>query len=144
MLSAQLENCKICGRLFIKEHIDCCLDCYKEMELEFERVTKFLKNERNREATVEKISKSTNVSIKHIINFILDGRIYAEDFPNLGYPCAYCGKLIKKQLLCNSCFEDLSKDIHQSLRKDEFVDQILLKQQERFTESQYWRAKKGK
>jgi flagellar operon protein (TIGR03826 family) len=144
MLSAKLDNCKICGRLFLKDQIDCCLDCYQEMELEFDRVTKFLKSEQNRDATVEKVSKCTNVSIKHITNFILDGRIYAEDFPNLGYPCAYCGKLIKKQLLCNSCFENLSRDIVQSLRKDEYVNQILQKQKEHFNESQYWRLKKEK
>lgn len=144
MLSAKLDNCKICGRLFIKDHIDCCLDCFKEMELEFERVTNFLKNERNREATVEKVSKATNVSIKQITNFILDGRIYADDYPNLGYPCAYCGKLIKKQLLCNSCFENLSKDIVRSLKEDEFVERILQNQQEHFEELQYWRLKKEK
>lgn len=144
MLSAKLDNCKVCGRLFLKDHIDCCLDCYQEMELEFDQVTTFLKNERNRDATVEKVSKCTNVSIKRITNFILDGRIYAEDFPNLGYPCAYCGKLIKKQILCSNCFENLSRDIVQSLSKEEFVDTILRKQQEHFTESQYWRLKKEK
>jgi len=114
------------------------------MELEFNRVTKFLKLEQNREATVETVSKCTNVSVKRIAHFIREGRIYAEDYPNLGYPCAYCGKLIKKQLLCNSCFENLSREIDESLKKDELVNEILKNQQTTFRESQYWRLKKEK
>lgn len=144
MQSAQLENCRTCGRLFLKEHTDYCLDCYKEIELEYDRVIEFLKSDQNRDATVEKVSKSTNVSIKRITSFIQDGRIYAEDFPNLGYSCAYCGKLIKKQILCNGCFENLSSDIDQSLKQEEFVHQILRNQQTVFKESQYWRLKKEK
>lgn len=140
----QLDNCTICGRLFLKDHTDYCLDCYKEIEQEFDRVNKYLKSEQNREATVETISESTNVSIKRITNFIRDGRIYADDFPNLFYPCAYCSTQIKKQVLCSSCFEKLSSDIDQSLKKEEFVNQILSKQQTLFRESKYWRLKQEK
>jgi hypothetical protein len=116
------------------------LDCFKEIEREFDQVRRFLKNEQNRDATVETVSKCTDVSIKRITHFIRDGRIYGEDFPNLGYPCAYCGKLIKKQFLCNSCFEDLSFDIAQSIRKEELNGN----QQIPFKESQYWRVKQEK
>lgn len=132
LLMPQLDNCRICGRLFLKDHTAYCLDCYKEIEQEFDRVIKFLKIEQNREATVEKVSESTDVSIKRIINFIRDGRIYAEDFPNLFYPCAYCGKQIKKEVLCNSCFNELSSDIDKSLKKEGLVNQILSKQKSLF------------
>lgn len=144
MQLAQLDNCRICGRLFLKDHTDYCLDCYKEIEQQFKRVVAFLKIELNRDATIEKVSESTEVSVKRIINFIRDGRIYAEDFPNLGYPCAYCGKLIKKQILCNNCFDNLSSDIDQTLKREELVNQILNKQQLHFNEEQYWRLKQDK
>ncbi|WP_404330225.1 flagellar protein [Mesobacillus maritimus] len=144
MQSAQLDNCRICGRLFLKQHTDYCLECYKEMELDFDRVKLFLKSEQNRDATVEKVSMCTTVSAKRIAHFIREGRIYAEDFPNLGYPCAYCGKLIKKQILCNSCFDHLSFDISHSLEKEEYVNQILKNQRSSLKESHYWRLKQGK
>lgn len=140
----ELDNCKICRRLFLKDHTDYCLNCYKEIEQEFDRVIKFLKREQNREATVERVSESTDVSVKRIINFIRDGRIYAADFPNLYYQCAYCGKPIKKEILCNSCFEELSSDIDKSLKKEELVNQILNKQASHFKETQYWRLKQEK
>lgn len=144
MHSAKLDNCRICGRLFLKDHTDYCLDCYQEIEQEFNIVSKFIKSEENRDATIEKVSESTDVSIKRITDFIRDGRIYAVDFPNLAYPCAYCGKLIKKQVLCNSCFESLASDIDQTFKKEEQVNQILSKQQSHFKEAQYWRLKKDK
>ncbi len=144
MQLSHLENCRICGRLFLKDHTDYCLDCFKEIEKQFDRVMKFLKSEQNQNATVEKVSECTMVSIKQITNFIRDGRIYAEDYPNIGYPCTYCGKLIKKQILCKSCFENLSSDIDRSLKQEELVNQILSKQRERFKETQFWRLKQHK
>jgi flagellar operon protein (TIGR03826 family) len=140
----ELDNCRICGRLFLKDHTDYCLDCYKKIEQEFDRVVKFLKIESNRNATVEIVSENTKVSVKRINSFIREGRIYADDFPNLGYPCAYCGTLIKKQVLCNSCFENLSADIDHSLKTDALVNQILSKQRSHFIESKYWRLRQDK
>jgi flagellar operon protein (TIGR03826 family) len=140
MQSAQLDNCLYCGRLFVKEHSDCCLDCFKEIEIEFHVVSRFLKDEKNRAATVDWVSKCTDVPVKRIINFIRDGRIYAEDFPNLGYPCTYCGTLIKKQILCYSCFEGLSLEIEYSITKDG----VGGNRQTAYQESQYWRLKQEK
>lgn len=114
----RLDNCKICGRLFVKEHTDICLDCYHEIEREFNRVEDFLKIEQNRLATLEIVSEQTNVSKKRIANFIRDGRIYADDFPQLGYPCKSCGTLIKRQVLCNDCYEQLVTEIKKSLHKE--------------------------
>ncbi|WP_053360848.1 hypothetical protein [Bacillus sp. FJAT-27251] len=140
MQSAQLDNCLYCGRLYVKEHSDCCLDCFKEMEQQLLRVTEFLAKDKNRDVTVAMISESTEVSVKRIAGFIRDGRIYAEDFPNLGYPCAYCGTLIKKQILCHSCFEGLALEIEHSITKDG----VGGNRQTAYRESQYWRLKQEK
>ena len=144
MMWAQIENCRVCGRLFLKDHSDYCLDCYKEIEIEFNRVVEFLKNENNHDATIEEVSANTDVQIKRITYFIREGRIFADDFPNLGYGCAYCGKLIKKQVLCNNCFEQLSSDIDRTLKKDELEQEILFNQRSNIKESQYWRLKRDK
>lgn len=142
MHSNQLENCVLCGRLYLKSYTDFCLDCYKEIEADFKKVDAFIKDEANRQATLEELSEATDVSEKRIADFIRDGRIYGEDFPNLGYPCAHCGKVIKRQVLCNSCYEQFSADISRTLKRDKFVDEIGRKPQERA--GKYWQVKQGK
>lgn len=142
MHSNQLENCVLCGRLYLKSYTDFCLDCYKEIEADFKKVDAFIKDEANREATLEELSEATDVSEKRIADFIRDGRIYGEDFPNLGYPCAHCGTVIKRQVLCNSCYQEFSSEINRTLKRDKLVDEIGRKPQERA--GKYWQVKQDK
>lgn len=142
MHSNQLENCVLCGRLYLKSYTDFCLDCYKEIEADFKKVDAFIKDEVNREATLEELSEATDVSEKRIADFIRDGRIYGEDFPNLGYPCAHCGTVIKRQVLCNSCYEQFSSEISRTLKLDKLADEIGRKPQERA--GKYWQVKQDK
>jgi flagellar operon protein (TIGR03826 family) len=133
-----LDNCRLCGRLYLKNYTDYCIDCCKEVEEKFNIITGYLNNERNRKVTLEQASTNTGVSVKQIENFIRDGRIYAEDYPNLGYPCAHCSKLIKKQLLCVDCFDRFSMDL-KTLTKDKDTES---EQFMRRGETKYWRLKK--
>lgn len=126
----------------MKSYTDFCLDCYKEIEADFKKVDAFIKDEANREATLEELSEATDVSEKRIADFIRDGRIYGEDFPNLGYPCAHCGTVIKRQVLCNSCYEQFSSEINRTLKRDKLVDEIGRKPQERA--GKYWQVKQDK
>ena len=124
MQHSRLANCIICGKLFILDRSEICLDCHKEVENDFKKVIEFLSYEDNHNSTLEMISDKTKVSIKRITEFIRAGRIIAEDFPNLSYPCSHCGKLIKRNFLCYDCFELLTSDIHKVLNKDKIVDEI--------------------
>lgn len=142
MQSNQLDNCVICGRLYLKSYTDYCLDCYKEIEQDFKEVNTFIKEEVNRNATMEELSEATEVSEKRIADFIRDGRIYGEDFPNLGYPCAHCGTVIKRQVLCQSCFKQFSSDINRTLKRDILAEEVGRKLQDR--NSKYWQVKQGK
>lgn len=139
----RLDNCRICGQLFLKDHTDYCLDCYKGIEQEYQNVVSFLKNEQNRDATIEEVSEETDVSLKQIADFIRDGRIFAGDYPNLGYPCAHCGKVIKRQVLCDVCYQQFSSDVNMVLKKDKLIDQVADKQRAA-NDAQYWRLKKDK
>ncbi|WP_075619443.1 flagellar protein [Paenisporosarcina indica] len=140
----RLDNCRICGRLFLKDHTENCLDCYKEVEQEFKYVIEFLLNEQNRYATIEIVSESTNVSLKQIAEFMRDGRIYADDYPNLGFPCAHCGKLIKRQVLCDDCFDQFSSEVNTTLKRDKLVGEVGRKERLRSIDAQYWRLKRNK
>lgn len=118
MRADRLSNCKICGRLFLKEHTDCCLECYKKIEQEYTHVMNFLAIEKNHLASIEEVSEETGVSVKQIVDFIREGRIFAEDFPKLGYKCAHCEKLIKRHVLCDECFHQFSSNINQTILRE--------------------------
>ncbi len=127
MQSGQLDNCIICGRLFLKDHSDSCLECYLEIEHDFNRVADFLESDQNRYATIEEVREFTNVSKRQITEFLREGLIFSEDYPNLGYGCDHCGKLIKRQLLCNGCFNQFSTDVNRTLNKEKLLDEIQSK-----------------
>jgi hypothetical protein len=127
MQSGRLDNCIVCGRLFLKDHSDSCLDCYLEIEQDFKCVADFLEIEQNRYATIEEVSESTKVSVKQITEFLRDGLIFSEDYPNLGYGCAHCDKLIKRQLLCNGCFIQFSTEVNRTLKREKEFDEIQSK-----------------
>jgi hypothetical protein len=127
MQSGQLDNCIVCGRLFLKDHSDSCLDCYLEIEQDFKQVTDFLEMEQNRFATIEEVSESTKVSLKQLTEFLRDGLIFSEDYPNLGYRCAHCDKIIKRQLLCSACFSQFSTEVNRTLNRENQFDEIQSK-----------------
>ena len=127
MQSGRLENCIICGRLFLKDHSDSCLNCYLDIEQDFKCVADFLEIEQNRYATIEEVSETTKVSVKQITEFLRDGLIFSEDYPNLGYGCAHCDKLIKRQLLCNECFFQFSTEVNRTLKREKHFDVIQSK-----------------
>ena len=138
----QLDNCRICGTLYFKDHTDYCLDCYKDIEQEFKTVNDFLKIECNRFANIRETSRSTTVSVKRIADFIRDGRIYADDFPNLSYPCKHCGTEIKRQILCDDCYMEFSAEINATLKNDEFIQATGRKRERPKVNAQYWQARK--
>lgn len=140
MQSDRLANCTICGKLFLKDHTDYCLDCYKEMEQEFKIVSGFLKVEGNRFASIKEVGRLTGVQEKRIADFIRDGRIYVEDFPNLGYDCAHCGTMIQRQMLCNNCFEEFTSEVDKTMKAEKFLEDVN-KPIEEANKARYWKLR---
>jgi len=109
---AQLDNCPKCGRLFVKNQFrDICEICYKEEEKLFEKVYNFLRKRENRTATLAQVVAATEVDETLIIKWIKKGRLQLVQFPNLGYPCEKCGKLIREGRLCLECSEGIQKQL---------------------------------
>ncbi|GGJ64115.1 flagellar operon protein (TIGR03826 family) [Anoxybacillus voinovskiensis] len=109
---AQLDNCPKCGRLFVKNQFrDICEVCYKEEEKLFEKVYNFLRKRENRTATLAQVVAATEVDETLIIKWIKKGRIQLLQFPNLGYPCDKCGKLIREGRLCLECNQGLQQQL---------------------------------
>ncbi|MFC4557529.1 TIGR03826 family flagellar region protein [Virgibacillus kekensis] len=112
---AELANCSRCDAVFVKTVRDICKTCYQEEEAAFEVVYRFLRDRKNREATMMEISKATGVEEHLIIKFIKEKRLRTSQFPKLAYPCERCGVEIVKGRLCGNC----SADIHQGLTQHE-------------------------
>lgn len=140
----RLDNCTICGKLYLKTFTDHCLECYKEIEEDFKLVEAFLRAEEHRFTTLDDLSDATEVSAKRISGFIREGRIYGEDFPNLGYPCAHCGDAIKRQLLCTSCYDTFSAEINKTLKQEKLLEELTSEKKPSSGAAKYWQIKQGK
>lgn len=67
------------------------------------KVSTYLRDPENRNATIYDTSDATGVSVRQITKFIRQGRISLKNFPNMGYPCESCGQLTTEGNLCLDC-----------------------------------------
>ncbi|MGG6313271.1 TIGR03826 family flagellar region protein [Paenibacillus macerans] len=111
-----LGNCPRCGRLFANNFRDICPSCIKEIEEEYEKCLKYLREEKT--ATIQEVHEATGVSIRQITKFIKEGRISVANNPNMMYPCEVCGVLIREGNMCDSCRTRLTRDFAAAARED--------------------------
>ncbi|PAV31075.1 hypothetical protein CIL05_04700 [Virgibacillus profundi] len=116
---AELANCSRCNTVFVKGVRDICQNCYKEEEKAFDIVYRFLRQRKNREATMVEIVKATGVEEELIIKFIKENRLRTSEFPKLAYPCERCGTHIVTGKLCESCTKEIRNDLerHEEIEK---------------------------
>ncbi|MCI1858728.1 MAG: hypothetical protein LKI80_11280 [Sporolactobacillus sp.] len=108
---AELANCRNCGRLFVRTSSPYCPDCLREQNKKFDRVYNFIRRREHRKATVAEVHEATDVETDLIYEWVREGRLTTTAFPNLGYPCKSCGKLITRGTLCDDCRRKLERDI---------------------------------
>jgi flagellar operon protein (TIGR03826 family) len=107
-----LDNCPRCGKLFAKNFREVCPACIKQIDLEYQVCSEFLR--KNRGATITEVSESTDVSVKQITKFIREGRISLIGAPNLSYPCEVCGTLIRENSMCINCRSRLVQEVNKT------------------------------
>jgi flagellar operon protein (TIGR03826 family) len=115
-MGMELGNCPRCGKLFAKNFRDICPSCIKDIEAEYEKCLKYLREEKS--ATIQEVHEATGVSIRQITKFIKEGRISIANNPNMMYPCEVCGVLIRDGNMCDSCRTRLSRDLNSALKED--------------------------
>ena len=76
-----MDNCPRCGKLFIKNVRGICQNCIKEIEIEYERCVKHIRE--NKGIHMHELSEATGVSVKQITTFIREGRISIANAPNM-------------------------------------------------------------
>ncbi len=123
-MSMNVGNCSRCGRVFVKGFNEVCPDCIKEIEQQYDRCVKYLRD--NKGTTIQQLSEEVDVSVRQITKFIREGRISIVRLPNMTYPCQACGTGIREHTICESCRSKLAKDVSNS-REDEKRKQEQLK-----------------
>lgn len=130
---AELGNCPQCGDIYVLNNIrDVCLNCYKQEEADFEKVYQFIRKKQNRTAQMEEVVEATGVEKTLIYKFIKKGRIKLAQFPNLGYPCAKCGTIIREGKLCQPCMTGIQTELN-VIEKEEERKKELEKRNTYFT-----------
>lgn len=111
-MAMNISNCPRCGKIFAKGMRDLCPACIKEVDAEYERCVKFLRE--NKGATIKELSDAVDVTVKQITKFIREGRISLYNAPNLSYPCEICGVLIREGGMCDACRTRLANDVNKA------------------------------
>ncbi|AHV99355.1 TIGR03826 family flagellar region protein [Paenibacillus sabinae] len=104
-----IDNCSRCGKIYVKNVMELCQSCIKELEKQYETCVNYLR--KNRGANIQELSDATDIPIKEITRFIREGRISIANAPNIMYPCEVCGTLIREGHMCDNCRGRLTKDL---------------------------------
>ncbi|SDH19403.1 flagellar operon protein TIGR03826 [Alteribacillus persepolensis] len=115
-----LKNCPRCGRLFVKSLRAICNDCHRAIEEKFQKVYAYMRKQKNRSATMMRVVEATGVEKEDISQFIKEGRLHIQQFPNLEYPCESCGKGIRAGRICQVCKDDIENGLKaETVAKDQ-------------------------
>lgn len=102
-----LENCPLCGRLYIKNNAGLCPACYEIEEKQASIAIAYLHEHPN--ATLIQIHQATGIKKSVILHMIKTGRLIG-----VPYPCEHCGAPIYAGALCGGCAKLLTQELKQS------------------------------
>ncbi|PLR90806.1 TIGR03826 family flagellar region protein [Bacillus sp. T33-2] len=121
----ELINCSSCGDIHVKNKFrDVCPKCWKEEETAYETVYQYMRKRENRAATILQAVEATGVTEELILKFIRTGRLKLTQFPNFGYPCEKCGRIIRDKKLCPECINELTADLKAHEQNEELKREI--------------------
>lgn len=115
----ELKNCPICGKLYLKNTLDMCGDCYQVEEKNELIIIAYVREYPH--SSVEQICEATKIPQKTILRMIRAGRFM--HIAKIFYPCENCGKLIFAHRLCQECNQQILKQAqaiksNQSVKKE--------------------------
>ncbi len=127
---AELINCPRCGSIYVENKFrDVCDKCNKDEDRLFREVYDFLRKRENRAASQERVMEVTGVTEDMLYKWVKKGRLQTRLFPNLGYPCDKCGKIISGGKLCESCSKDITNSLKNLEAQEDFAKKIRESQQ---------------
>ena len=119
----EVRNCHRCKKIFMYvTGPQICDACKKIEEQEFERVRTFVRDFPG--ATIQEVSRETEVSANLIYRFLKEGRLEVAESSPIALQCENCGVRIKSGRFCVSCSKKLASDMISAGRtlKESFRD----------------------
>lgn len=101
-----LSNCKDCGKVFQKTITDSCPACVKKKNDNIAKIDSYAF--KNRDFTLEELSKKTDISVDDIRKLLAEGKI--NSIKSLKTKCEMCGKetlVSTTTFLCRDCVSDI-------------------------------------
>lgn len=112
----EVKNCKRCGRVFnVLSGEDICPVCKKSVEEEFAKVKEYVLE--NKGASVEKVAKDNDVSMKRIRQWIKEERLELSDPLLSGITCEKCRAPICTGRYCDSCKSNMANSLKSAFEK---------------------------
>ncbi|MGI6084083.1 MAG: flagellar operon protein YvyF [Acetivibrionales bacterium] len=106
----EVKNCRRCRRIFMHTTgPQICDACKKIEEEEFERVRLFVRDFPG--ATIQEVSRETQVPIQLIYRFLKEGRLEVSESSPIALLCENCGVRIKSGRFCITCSKRLANDM---------------------------------
>lgn len=99
-----LNNCPECGKLYMENAFNLCVDCLRLQEAEELKIVAYLRDVVDH-ASVTEIHEATGVKPRIIMKMIQQGRIIGGTV--IYYPCESCGAQIKEGRLCADCSQNI-------------------------------------
>lgn len=120
----RIGNCSRCGKVFVRyRQQSLCPACTEKREQDFMRCRDYLRD--NPETRMKELSEATGVSVREIIQFIIEGRlVLTKDNPNMFYHCESCGKRIRSGRLCSQCEKRLTDEVEKVVQKKHDRDSL--------------------
>lgn len=117
-----VRNCRSCGRLF--NYISgppICQACKEQLELKFQDVKEFLRQNPN--SSIQVISDEFEVSVPQIKQWVREERLLFSDDSPTGIDCEGCGKMIKTGRFCEECKNKMKNELESAIYKPPVVEE---------------------
>lgn len=106
----EVKNCRRCRKIFM--HVSgpvICDACKRLEEQDFEKVRAFVRDFPG--ATVQEVSRETEVPSQLIYRFLKEGRLEVAESSPIALQCESCGVRIKSGRFCIGCSKKLANDM---------------------------------
>lgn len=116
----EVRSCKFCGGMFRYYGFGYgyCQKCTPIDEEMFHRVKEYIWE--NGTTTMFEASEATGVSIKHITQYLRDGRLEIPEESEIFIRCELCGADIRYGRYCQECASSMVRDLQSALKIDIF------------------------
>ncbi len=107
-MAGKIKNCPMCGKLFADNGTRVCMDCYDKIKAKEAEVINYVRD--NPGSKIPEIVEATGAPEGMIKKMIREGR-FEQIGVKMSYPCEKCGAPIITGKICQSCQEEVHKEL---------------------------------